>query len=127
MSHRHQLYTVTLTDLGEYTVTVAAANVDEAKRIATSVLHEEATTLPDGLSIVKRQCDATAVLADNPAPRTFDVSATYMLDFSMVVPAANRTEAEQHARRLYEENAGPFEFVHDGDRVGSFHAREVVS
>ncbi len=38
-----------------------------------------------------------------------------------------RAEAQQHARRLYEENAGPFEFEHDGDRVGPFHAREVVS
>ena len=36
-------------------------------------------------------------------------------------------EAELHARRLYENNCGPFEFEHTGDDVGPFVAREVAS
>lgn len=123
----NQLFTVTLTDLGEYTLTVVAGTISEAERIAKTVLCEEAYSPTDGLVITKRTCEAKAVLAEAQLARSYDVSATYMFDFSMKVPAATRTEAEQHARRLYDENMGPFEFDHDGDRVGPFHAREVVS
>jgi hypothetical protein len=124
---RNELYTVTLTDLGEYTVTVAACSVDEAQSIAKEVLHEEAYTPAQGLVGIKRTTEAKAILAEPQPTRTFDVSATYMLDFSMKVPASDRSEAQQHAKRLYQANAGPFEFDHDGDRVGLFHAREVAS
>ena len=59
--------------------------------------------------------------------RQFQVSGTTTIEFSMVVPASDGAEAERHARRLYEENCGPFEFQMDDERVGPFRAREVVS
>jgi hypothetical protein len=123
----NQLYTVTLTDLGEYTVTVAAETSREAESIAKNILCEEAFSPVDSLIIGKRTCEAKASLTEAQPARTFDVSATYMLDFSMKVPASTSSEAEQHAKRLYEVNCGPHEFEHDGDRVGPFRAREVVS
>ena len=123
----NQLYTVTLTDLGEYTVTVAAHSADQAARIAKEVLYEEAFTPVQGLVATKRTTEAKAALAETQSPRCYDVSATYMLDFSLQVPASSRSEAEQHAKRLYAVNAGPYEFEHDGDRVGPFTAREVAS
>ena len=127
MSNR--LFTVTLTDLGVYTATVCAADEAEAQNIAREMLREEATTLPPELSIVKREVEAEAQVdpaAEGMATK-FDVSATYSLDFAMTVLATTRDEAERHARRLYEENCGPFEFDHGGDRVSSFRAREAQS
>lgn len=99
----------------------------QASLIAKSMLFEEATKLPDGLTVVKRDCDTVAKPADVQPTSLFDVRATYMLDFSMKVPADTRGQAEAHARRLYEANMGPFEFEHDGDRVSEFRAREAVS
>ena len=56
-----QLYTVTVTDLGTYQVTVAAASAKDAQFIAKEVLTEEATKLPGGMTIIKRELDATVV------------------------------------------------------------------
>ena len=120
-------FTVTLTDLATYRLTVAASSADEAKRIAKTVLHEEATTLPDGMSIVKRETDATAEPAQDASLRPYRVHATYKLDFAMTVPAACGREAEVHARRLYDENCGPYEFEVGDERVGPFTAGEVRS
>ena len=120
------LYTVTLTDLGTYRITVAADTPAEAESIAKEVLCEEALTLPDGLSIVKRETEAVAETAPSPV-QLYRVCATYKLDFSMNIPASSRDEAARHAKRLYAVNCGPFEFQHDGDRVTPFIAEEVVS
>lgn len=122
-----KIFTITLTDLGEYTATVAAYDEREAALIAKAMLFEEATQLPLGLTIVKRDCETVAKPADVQPTSVFDVRATYMLDFSIKVPAESRGQAEAHARRLYEANMGPFDFDHDGGRVSDFRAREVVS
>ncbi len=45
-----QLYTVTVTDIGTYRVNVAADTPAEAESISKTVLCEEATTLPLGMS-----------------------------------------------------------------------------
>lgn len=120
-------FTVTLTDLATYRVTVAACSADEAKSIAKTVLTEEATTLPDGMSITKRETDATAEPAHDASLRPYRVHATYKLDFAMTVPAATASEAERHARRLYDENCGPYEFEVGDERVGLFTAGELRS
>ena len=125
MSYR--IYTVTLTDLGTYTATVCACTEDEARSIARTMLTEEATTPPPELTIVRREVEAKAEIdpaAEGEATR-FDVSATYSLDFELTVLAATPGAAERHARRLYDENYGPFEFDHCGDRVSEFSAREA--
>ena len=123
----NQLHLVTLTDLGTYQVTVAADTPAEAESIAKTVLTEEATTLPAGMSIVTREATATVEPALDANTWHYRVNATYRLAFSMTVPATDRAEAELHARRLYENNCGPFEFEHTGDDVGPFVAREVAS
>ena len=51
----NHLYTVTLTDLGTYQVTVAAASSSEATNIAKTILAEEATKLPAGMTITGRR------------------------------------------------------------------------
>jgi hypothetical protein len=122
-----QLYTVTLNDLGSYRITVAADTPSEAASIAKTVLHEEMTHLPDGATIVKRETEAKAEIADEQPLRTFTVNGIYQLDFSLTVPATTRAEAERHARRLYEVNGGPFEFCHDGGDVVRLVAEEVAS
>ena len=123
----NKIFTVTLTDLGEYTATVAANDEREAALVARAMLLEEATRLPEGLVVVKRDCETNPALAEVQPASLFEVHATYMLDFSMKVLADSRWQAGEHARRLYEVNQGPFEFTHEGDRVSDFRAREVVS
>jgi hypothetical protein len=125
MSNR--IFTVTLTDLGTYTATVCAGDETEARNIAKTMLLEEAITLPPALTIVKRDTEAKAEIdpAEEGSSTTFDVRATYSLDFEMTVLAKTHAEAERHARRLYQENCGPFEFDHCGDRVSEFRAREA--
>lgn len=120
-----RLYTVTLTDLGTYRLTVAADTPDEAKLIAKHVMWEEATSLPPDLTLVKRETGASEAIAAEPPVRSFRVRATYKLDFAVNVPAASREEAERYARRLYEVNSGPFEFDHEGDHVTAFEAEEA--
>jgi hypothetical protein len=122
-----QLYTVTLSDLGSYRITVAADTPAEAASIARTVLYEEMTNLPDGTSIIKRETEAKAELAAEQPLRMFTVNGIYQLGFSLTVPATTRAEAERHARRLYDINCGPFEFLHDGGDVIRLTAEEVRS
>jgi hypothetical protein len=123
-----QLYTVTLTDLGEYTATVAADTPAEAESIARTILQDEAMSFPVGLVVVKRETQAAAVVAALQPENRYNVRATYSLDFCIdKVPGFNNYEAEIHAKRIYDESCGPFEFEHCGDNVGTFRAREVVS
>ncbi len=127
MSNR--IFTVTLTDLGTYVATVCAGDEAEARNIAKTMLFEEATRLPPELAIVKREVEAKAEIdtAEEGGATRFDVRATYALDFEMTVLAKTHAEAERHARRLYQENCGPFEFDHCGDRVSDFDARVAQS
>lgn len=123
----YQNFTVMLTDLATYRINVAACSAAEAQRIAKTVLVEEATTLPDGMTIIKRETDATAEPAQDASLRPYRVHGTYKLDFAMTLPAACAREAERHARRLYDENCGPYEFEIGDERIGPFTAGEVRS
>jgi hypothetical protein len=122
-----RLYTVTVTDLGSYRITVAADSPSEAERIAKSVLFEEMTVLPPETAIIKREAEAKAELSPEQPLRTFTVNGLFQLAFSLDVPATTRAEAERHAKRLYDDNAGPFEFCHDGGDVVRLTAEEVRS
>lgn len=120
-----QLYQVTLTDLGTYEVTVAADSPKDAAGIAKGVLYEEATQLPPGMRIVKREVEATADPTTEPPVRHYDVHGSYSIDFTIRVPAANAEEAERHARHLYEAEPFPWEHATGEDRVRWHSAREV--
>ena len=122
-----QLYTVTLTDLGTYTVTVAADSPSHAANVAKHILFEHPSDLSAGLECVKREAEAKAELSQSQPVRTFDVAATYSMDFFIRVPAANAAEAERHARRIYDEEPQPFEHATGEDNVKWLFAREVVS
>lgn len=104
------LFTVTLTDLASYRVTVAAATAEDACSIAKTVLYEEATPLAPGLTIAKREVDAFAEPAPEPS-RQYRVHGTYSVEFSITVPANDGEDAERHARRIYAEM--PFAWEHD--------------
>ncbi len=121
----NQLFTVTLTDLGTYDVTVAAKNPKEAASIARGVLFEEATQLPPGMRIVKREAEAKAEPATEPPVRQYDVHGSYTVDFFIQVPAANGEEAERHARRIYEAEPFPWEHATGEERIRWHSAREV--
>lgn len=122
-----RLYTVALTDLGTYRVTVAADTPDEACRIAENVLRDEATQLPPDTQIVKRETDATAEVSTEQPTRQFQVEGVFQLVFDVTVPASDPLEAERHVRRMYEIYCGPFEFEHDGGRLVRVSAQEVRS
>ena len=119
------LYTVVVTDLGSYTVTVAAETPVDAEIIAKTILCEEVTNLPDGVQITKRELDAEAVVATTQPIRTFRVSGTYSIDFSLTVPATCAREAEGHARRLYEAEPYPWDHASGEEHVRWQPAREV--
>lgn len=121
------LFTVTLTDLATYDITVAAGTEKEAQSIAEQVLLDEMMTLPPGSRIVERQTDAKAVVAAKQPVRRFRVSGRYELNFWLNVPATDSTEAVRHARRLYSEACGPFEFEQDGGDCTRMVAEEVMS
>lgn len=123
----NRLFTVKLTDLGTYEVTVAADTAKDACSIAKGALYEEATQLPPGIVILKRETESNAVLAEHQPVRQYDVMASYTVDFSIRVPASDAAEAERHARRLYEAEPFPWEHGVSDDRVRWHSAREVVS
>lgn len=123
---RTQLYTVHLTDLVSYRVTVAADSVEEAASVAKTMLWEETADLPADVALLSRETDTQVQPADVPV-RQFRVRSTYRMDFALTVPAANAEEAERHAKRLYAAHSGPFEFDLDGDRVASFVAEEMAA
>lgn len=123
----HKIFTVTVLDSGCYTIRVAAGYADEAKRIAERVICEEFTpgcpdVTVDKREIISEACeDGIATLAATQ----YRATATYSMDFEMTVPATSPSEAQRHAKRLYEENCGPFEFDICGDAVSAFNVREV--
>jgi hypothetical protein len=118
-----QLYQVTLTDLGTYTVTVPGDTPEDACSIAKQILAEEAGDLPTGVKATAREFSATAEVAPTPIKR-YQVNATYSVDFSVTVPATNAAEAELNARRYYTSSPFPWEHdVHD-DRIRWNYAKE---
>lgn len=125
----HQLYTVTVTDLGTYAINVAACDPGEAELIAKRIVLEEFTSGCEDVKVIKREAEAKAEAdpAASGVATDYRVEAIYTVDFGMTVQAMSRAEAVRHARRLYEENCGPFEFDIEGDRVGDFRAEEVRS
>ncbi len=116
------LYLVTLTDLATHTLVVAADSPKEAENVARTALFEE-TRFPDGLKTLTRETSASAELAPDQPQRTFRIDGLFKQHFSLDVVAASRQEAEQHARRLYAEHCGPFEFE-TGDSSATFSAYE---
>lgn len=122
MSNR--LFTVILTDLGTYEMTVAASDPTEAANIAKGVLFEEATELTPGMRIVKREAEAKAEPASEPV-RQFDVVGSHAFDFLIRVPATSAEEAERHARRIYSAEPFPWEHTTGEDRVRWHSAREA--
>lgn len=125
MSRR--LYTVTLVDLGTYAVTVAADSEDEAAGIAKTTLLEEAVASAPGMTVKKREVEATAALADQQPLRMFRVHGTYSVSLQLDVPATDRNEAELHAKRLYEHEPFPWEHTGDGGSISWGHVREIAS
>ena len=121
------LYTVTLTDLATYTVTVAADSPKHAGSVAKSLFFEESGDLPAGLTCQKRETEAVADRAGEQPMRHYDVMATYSMEFFIRVPASTAEEAERHARRIYAEEPMPFEHSTGEDRVKWHYAKEVVS
>jgi len=94
-----QQFTVTLTDLGTYTLQVVAGDEKSAQAIAVETLYEAAAPTP-GLSIGNRITDAVAVL-DEPQPsRRFKVTVTEAHDMEAVIPAEDRATAILQARRI---------------------------
>lgn len=101
-----QQYTVTLTDLGTYTLKVAAADEKSAQAIAIDTLHDAAQPTP-GLSIVSRTTDTIAVL-DEPQPsRIFKVTLNQIHELQADLPAEDRASAILQARRIFG-SCGPF-------------------
>lgn len=94
-----QQYTVTLTDLGTYTLQVVAGDEKSAQAIAVDTLYEAAAPTP-GLSVRNRTTDAVAIL-DEPQPsRRFKVTVTEAHDMEAVIPAEDRATAILQARRI---------------------------
>ena len=119
-----KLYTVTLDQLATWQVTVAADSEKEAEQIAKTVLWEEAWQPPAGVKHISHEETTRVEPAPHPV-RQFRVDSTYRLDFSMTVPASTEDEAIQHAKRLYQNDCGPFEFEIGEERVGPYAAEEV--
>mgnify|MGYP000935904939 CR=1 FL=1 len=123
----NQLFTVKLTDLGEYEVTVAASSVREAECIAKAVLRDEVTQLPAGMRIAAREVQATAELAPDQPVRRFDVPGIYTIEFSIEVPATSAEDAKRHAARIYEQDPCPWDHDVRADNLRWQHAQEVRS
>ncbi|MEQ1729674.1 MAG: hypothetical protein ABL982_14980 [Vicinamibacterales bacterium] len=116
-----------MTDLGTYQLTVAADSAKDAQSIAKAAVTDEATTLPGGMRIIKRELEASADIALEQPIRKFRVAGTYSVDFFLTVPAATKDESERHAKRLYDSEPFPWEHETSDDRVHWQQAREVVS
>lgn len=121
------LYTVTLTDLGSYTVTVAAHSTKEACSIAKTILCDQVTELPPELQVVQRDIEAVASIAETQPTQTYEVHANYSIDFSITVPAFSSEEAERHAKRIYDLNPIPHEYDMRADLICWEYAEEVQS
>src|SRR3954447_20754849 len=113
-------FSVTLTDLGSYTVDVAAFDEQQACEIAKQVLHEHASAPGTGLSINTRETQASAVLADPQPAQAYRVRFSQNVQHEMRLPASDRSRAIQHANWLIAD-AGPMEFDMIDERVeGTF-------
>lgn len=122
-----KLFTVTLTDLGEYRVTVAADDEESAVSIAKGALLEEAVAPCPGMKIAKREIAGTAALSEQQPIKTFRVNGTHTIEFHIDVPANDRDEAKRHARRLYESEPHPWEYANDGGNVQWGYVEEACS
>lgn len=101
-----QQYTVTLTDLGTYSLQVVAPNEAMARAIAIDTLVEAVLPTP-GLTITGRTTDAEAAL-DEPQPsRRFKVTVTEAHILEALIPADDRGAAILQARRILS-GCGPF-------------------
>lgn len=123
----NQLFKVSLTDLGEYELTVAAFKAAEAESIAKAVLLDEATRLPAGMRVTAREVQAQADLAPEQPLRRFDVHGTYTIEFSIRVPATSAEDAKRHAARIYDQEPHPWEHDVAGDFLRWTDAEEVRS
>ncbi|MBU2531155.1 MAG: hypothetical protein KKB37_00330 [Alphaproteobacteria bacterium] len=122
-----KLYTVPVDILARYTTTVASDYPEEAKQITRDQIRAHLSNAPALFKLDDCALDgAEPTVADVPA-KTFKVHGIFELAFEIDVPARNRDEAVLHARRLYEVNCGPFEFVHDGGNLVRLNAEEVAS
>ena len=122
-----KIYTVPVDVLARYTATVAADYPDEATRIARDELWAHMAKAPKLITLDDVTLDGEAPVAIEAPARTFKVHGIFELAFELTVPAKDRDEAELHARRIYEANAGPFEFEHDGGHLIRLRAEEVLS
>jgi hypothetical protein len=118
-------FSVTLPDLGSYTVDVAAFDERQACDIAKQVLHEHAFVSVNGLSIKTRETQAIAVLADPQPVHAYRVRFSQSIQHEMQLPATDRSRAIQHANWLIAD-AGPMDFDMIDERVEGLFA-EVVS
>ena len=128
MNHDLQLYTVTVRDLGTYSLTVAAQSETEAESIAKEVMCEDIDLGGQGIHVLARdlEVEATVDPSETTDHREYVVEGRWEVDFEIPVPAANMAEAKRHAKRLYREYGGPFEFSCE-QRTYDWQTREVQS
>ena len=128
MNHDLQLYTVTVRDLGTYSLTVAAQSETEAESIAKDVMHEDIDLCGQGIHVLARdlEVEATVDTSETTDHREYLVEGCWEVDFEIPVPATNMAEAKRHAKRLYRESGGPFEFSCE-QRTYGWQTREVQS
>lgn len=94
-----QQYTVTLSDLGVYTLKVVAGDEQSAKNIAIETLYESAQPTP-GLNITSRATDAVTAVDEQQPSRRFKVTATEIHEMEAIIPAEDRSTAILQARRI---------------------------
>lgn len=109
-------FTVTLTDLGTYTIDVAAFDPEQAGSIAKQVLWEHAFTAVPGLSIKARETQTAPVLAELQPIAAYRVKFWQRVQHEMRLPANDRHEAVQRAEWLIND-VGPLEFDMIDERV----------
>lgn len=112
-----QQYTVTLTDLGTYTLQVVAGDEKSAQSIAVDTLYESAQPTP-GLNITSRTTDAVAAIDDPQPSRRFKVTASEIHEMEAVIPAEDRATAILHARRIIGACGPLFDFDLADSRIG---------
>ena len=127
MNHDLQLYTVTVRDLGTYSLSIAAQSETEAESIAKDVVHEDIDLANHGIHVLARDLEVETVLDEDATAnsRDFVVEGRWEVDFEITVPAMNMADAKRHAQRLYRE-CGPFDFSCE-QRTYGWQAREVAS
>src|SRR4051812_48472814 len=109
-------FSVTLTDLGTYTLDVAAFDEKQASAIARQVLHEPAFAVVTGLSIKARETQATAIIAEPQPERAYRVKFWQRVLHDMRLSANDHREAAQRAEWLINDT-GRLEFDTIDERV----------